>query len=374
MILATPGPVEIPQFVREIFLQPAIHHRTSQFKQILIEGLERWKRLVNLPYGVFLSSSGTGAMEAVVLNLVKKGAVSVNGGKFGERWGKICKAYSIPVQEIFYPWDTPANVAEVVDRVIAGAKEGKVDTLLLQLCESSGGVRHPVEKIAKEVKRERPEIVVVVDGITGVGVEPIDSRFIDVIIAGSQKAFMLPPGLAMVGFSQLGMERIGKGKGFYFNLAVELKKQESGTTAFTPAVQHIIAFNEVVKRWEKMGLDNYYRFTRLRHQGLKEGIRAIGLELYPQEPALAMVAVKMEGAEQFRRLLEEQFQIKVAGGQDHLKDKIFRINNMGLIPPNRLVYILNSIELGLERVGVRSYTGDGIRAFSRYLFQNDNKK
>ena len=365
MILATPGPVEIPLFVREVFLKEAIHHRTPQFKKILTETLERWKRLVGLPDGVFLASSGTGAMEAAVINLVKKGALTINAGKFGERWGKICKAHSISYRELKYEWDTPADP----DEVVAEIKKGGVDTLFIQICESAGGLRHPVEEIARRVKEVAPEVVIVADGITAVGVEPIDVTHLDVVIAGSQKAFMLPPGLAMMGFSQLAVERIGKGKGFYFNLATEIAKQREGTTAFTPAVQHIIALNEVMKRWEQMGLENHYSFTSLRHRGLVAGIEAMGLKLYPKRPAPAMVAVRCDRAEEVRKILSDKYQIKIAGGQDHLKGKIFRINNMGIVTPDRLVYILNSLELALEELGILKYRGVGVEAFSEVVFK-----
>ena len=365
MILATPGPVEIPDFVKQSFLGETIHHRTPEFKAILKGALERWKRLTGLPYGVFLASSGTGGMESAVINGVKKRALTINAGKFGERWGKICSAHGIPFEELKYPWDTPANPDEVVEKV----KTGKFDSLFIQISESAGGLRHPVEEIARRVKEVNPEILVVADGITALGVEKIDTSNIDIIIGGSQKAFMLPAGLAMLGVSQFGKERIGKGRGFYFNLAVELKKQEEGTTAFTPAVNHIIALNLVLEKLEKMGLENHYAFTAHRHRALMEAVKELGLAIYPKAPAKSMVAIELENAEKVRKILKEKYQILVAGGQDHLKGRLIRINNMGIVTPDRLVYIVNSLELALVESGhLPSYTGKGVITLSQHLF------
>ncbi len=358
MILATPGPVEIPLFVRETFLKETIHHRTPEFKEILVDTLNRFKNLTHLPEAVFLTSSGTGAMEAAVINLAGKKALTINAGKFGERWGKICKAYGIEFKELKYDWDTPADVAEVV----AEAKD--VDSLFIQISESAGGLRHPVEEIAKEVKLVNPECIIVADGITALGVEDIDTSNIDCIIGGSQKAFMLPPGLAMLGLSEAAIKRMGNGKGFYFNLANEVKKQREGTTAFTPATSLIIALNEVIKKLESIGLTKHYENTANRHKAMIASLEAIGLSIFPQIPALSMAAVYFEKAEEIRKILKTKYEVNVAGGQDFMKGKLFRINNMGIIEDYKMEHILNSIELALDELGIRKYDGSAVKVYS----------
>ncbi len=358
MILATPGPVEIPLFVRETFLKETIHHRTPEFKEILVDTLNRFKNLTHLPEAVFLTSSGTGAMEAAVINLAGKKALTINAGKFGERWGKICKAYGIEFKELKYDWDTPADVAEVV----AEAKD--VDSLFIQISESAGGLRHPVEEIAKEVKLVNPECIIVADGITALGVEDIDTSNIDCILGGSQKAFMLPPGLAMLGLSEAAIKRMGDGKGFYFNLANEVKKQREGTTAFTPATSLIIALNEVIKKLESIGLTKHYENTANRHKAMIASLEAIGLSIFPQTPALSMAAVYFEKAEEIRKILKTKYEVNVAGGQDFMKGKLFRINNMGIIEDYKMEHILNSIELALDELGIRKYDGSAVKVYS----------
>ncbi|WP_457562255.1 pyridoxal-phosphate-dependent aminotransferase family protein [Caminibacter pacificus] len=361
MILATPGPVEIPLFVRETFLKETIHHRTPEFKEILLEALERFKKITHLPNAVFLSSSGTGAMEAAVINSVKKKALTINAGKFGERWGKICEAHGIEFKEIKYDWDTPASV----DEVIAAIEEDKdIDTFFIQISESAGGLRHPVEEIAAEIKLINPDIIVVADGITALGVEDIDTSNIDIVIGGSQKAFMLPPGLAMLGLSDKAVDRIGKGRGFYFNLANEIKKQKEGTTAFTPATSLIIALNEVMKKLEEIGLDKHYETTAKRHKAIIAAIEAIGLSIFPQVPALSMAAVYFEKAEELRKILKTKYEVNVAGGQDFMKGKLFRINNMGLIEDYKMEHILNSVELALDELGIRKYDATAVKVYS----------
>lgn len=361
MILATPGPVEIPLFVRETFLKETIHHRTPEFKAILLESLERFKNLTHLPNAVFLTSSGTGAMEAAVINSVKNKALTINAGKFGERWGKICEAFGIEYKELKYDWDTPASVDEVIGAV---KEDENIDTLFIQICESAGGLRHPVEEIAAEVKLIRDDIIIVADGITALGVEDIDTSNIDIVIGGSQKAFMLPPGLAMMGLSDAAVERIGSGKGFYFNLANEIKKQREGSTSFTPATSLIIALNEVLKKLESIGLEKHYENTANRHKALLAAIEAIGLSIFPQNPALSMAAVYFEKAEELRKILKTKYEVNVAGGQDFMKGKLFRINNMGLIEDYKMEHILNSIELALDELGVRKYDSTAVRVYS----------
>jgi len=362
MILATPGPVEIPYFVRETFLGDTIHHRTPEFKEILLDTLNRFKNITHLPYNVFLASSGTGAMEAAVINTVKNKALTVNAGKFGERWGKICKAFNIEYKELKYDWDTPASVDDVV---VAVKEDENIDTLFIQISESAGGLRHPVEEIAAEVKLIRDDIIVVADGITALGVEDIDTSNIDIVIGGSQKAFMLPPGLAMLGISEAALERIGKGKGFYFNLANEIKKQSEGTTAFTPATSHIIALNEVLKKLETIGLENHYENTKNRHTALIHSLEELGLSIFPQNPALSMAAVYFEKAEELRKVIKTKYNVNVAGGQDHMKGKLFRINNMGLIEDYKMTHIINAVELALDELGVRKYDGSGVKIYTQ---------
>lgn len=363
MILATPGPVEVPFFVKEATLNGTIHHRTPEFKEIFTTSINLFKQLVNMPEALFLSSSGTGAMESAVINLCSKKALTINSGKFGERWGKICDAYGIEKTELKYEWDTPAKIEDVLNAI-----DEDIDTFFIQVSESAGGLRHPVEAIAKAIKEKNENIIVVADGITAVGVESIDTTNIDCLITGSQKALMLDPGLAMMGLSHKAVERIGKGKGFYFNLANELKKQREGTTAFTPATSLIIGLKAVLEKIiNEVGLEKLYDDTAKRHVALKEAMMSIGLDIYPHASAKSMVAIYDKRAEEIRKILKEKYQVNVAGGQDHLKGNLFRINNMGLIDLNKMLWIVNSVEMALSELEIREYDGTAAKAFSKAI-------
>jgi len=194
MLLFTPGPTPVPQNVRNAMSDETMHHRTPEFEAIFEKTRKHLFNLFATDEVVMIASSGTGAMEAAVINLCKNTLLNVNSGKFGERFGKIATAHGLKNVEIKNEWDTPVSVEDVVDAVKANAD---IDAIAVQISESAGGLRHPVEELAKAVKAINPEIMIIADGITAVGVERIDVTDIDCLIAGSQKALMLPPGLAI---------------------------------------------------------------------------------------------------------------------------------------------------------------------------------
>ena len=180
---------------------------------------------------------------------------------------------------------------------------------------------------------------------------------------------MLPPGLSILGLSNAAIEKIGSGKGYYFNLATEIKSQRKNTTAWTAATTLIIGLLEVLETIEAQGgLRRLYGDTACRSKAVSRALEAIGLELYPQVPAKSMSTVIDENASEIRTLLKEEYDVNVAGGQDHLKGKIFRINQMGLIPVHEMAWVLNAVELALSRLGRRQYDGTANRIFSEAFF------
>ena len=363
MLLFTPGPTPVPEAVRVAMSAPTLHHRTPEFEAIFKSARDSLLKLFGMKEAIMLASSGTGAMEAAIINLSKGKTLTINAGKFGERFGKIVKAHNLELVEIKYEWNTPA----IVEDVLKALKEnGDIDSIAIQICESAGGLRHPVEEIAKAVKEFNKDIIVIADGITAVGVEPIDITNIDALIAGSQKALMLPPGLAMLGLSEAALNRIGNGKGYYFNLASEIAKQQINTTAYTAPTTLIIGLNKIFDLIEDFGgLDKLYMVTKARHKALLAALKAIGLEIYPKSAALAMATIIDENSEDIRKLLKTKYNVNVAGGQDHLKGKIFRINNMGLIENSDMLWVVDSIESALEDLGRVKYSGIGAKVYSQ---------
>jgi aspartate aminotransferase-like enzyme len=366
MLLFTPGPTPVPQNVRNAMSDETMHHRTAEFEAIFEQTRKGLFDLFKTDEVVILSSSGTGAMEAAVTNLCHDTLLSVNSGKFGERFGKIALANGLKNVEIKNDWDTPVSVEAVVNAV---KENSKIDAIAIQISESAGGLRHPVEEIAKAVKAINPSIMIIADGITAVGVEPIDVANIDALLAGSQKALMLPPGMSILGLSNAAIEKIGAGKGYYFNLATEIKSQRKNTTAWTAATTLTIGLLEVLQTIERNGgLDKLYKDTAIRANAVESALVALGLHVYPATPAKSMTTIDDENANEIRKLLKNEYEVNVAGGQDHLNGKIFRINQMGLISNFEMAWVVNAVELALDKLGRRAYDGAANKVFNEITF------
>jgi aspartate aminotransferase-like enzyme len=349
-----------------------MHHRTPEFEAIFEKTRKHLFNLFNTDEVVMIASSGTGAMEAAVINLCKNTLLSVNSGKFGERFGKIAIAHGLKNVEIKNEWNTPVSVEAIINAV---KENSDIDAIAVQISESAGGLRHPVEELAKAVKEINPRIMIIADGITAVGVERIDVSNIDCLIAGSQKALMLPPGLAILGLSNTAIETIGSGVGYYLNLASEIKKQRQNTTAYTAATTLIIGLLEVLETIEKQGgIGVLYCNTARRAKATKAALEAIGLHVYPTTPAKSMTTIDDDDASKIRSALKDEYGVNVAGGQDHLKGKIFRINQMGLIETYESIWVVNSIELVLHRMGRLEYTGLASKVYNETYFKSALEK
>ena len=367
MLLFTPGPTPVPEFARVAMAGETLHHRTPEFEAIFAETRRLLFGLFGMDEVIMLASSGTGAMEAAVSNLCHHTLLSINSGKFGERFGKIALASGLKNVEIKHEWDTPATVEEVEEALRANPQ---IDAVAIQISESAGGLRHPVEAIAAAAKAINPGIMVIADGITAVGVERIDVTDIDALIAGSQKALMLPPGLSILGLSSAAVTKTGSGRGYYLNLASEIKKQSQNTTAYTAATTLIIGLRAILQKIEEQGgFGKLYCDTARRAKATRFALEALGLHSYPKVPARSMTTIDDTDASEIRSLLKSDFGVNVAGGQDHLKGRIFRINQMGLIDPYEMVWVVNAVELALAKMGRRPYDGTASRIFNESYFK-----
>ncbi len=369
-MLLTPGPTPVPEFVRKAMADATIHHRTPEFEAIFKNTRELLLELFDMSEIVMLASSGTGAMEACVTNLTYKKALTINSGKFGERFGKICDAFNIEKVEIKNEWNTPVLVDKVVQTI---KNDGDIDAIFIQICESAGGLRHPIEQIAAEVKAINPDIMIVADGITAIGVEKIDTTNLDAVITGSQKALMLPPGLSIIGLSQKAVDKINScPTGYYLNLSAEIKKQQQNTTAYTAATTLIIGlgtFLSYIK--ENGGFNMLYEKTALRAKATREALVAIGCEIYPITPANAMTTIYNENAPAIRKILKTKYSVNIAGGQDRIKTSIFRINHMGLVEDFEASWVINAIELAMDELGLRKFDGTANRVFVQTMFKGN---
>ncbi|GAA6784981.1 alanine--glyoxylate aminotransferase family protein [Helicobacter pylori] len=368
MLLFTPGPVAINEEMRSSFSQPMPHHRTKDFEKIFQSVRENLKKMTGLEEALLLSSSGTGAMEASVVALCQKELLFVNAGKFGERFGKIAKAHSIKAHELVYEWDTPAQVDGILNALKANPN---IDAFCIQACESSGGLRHPVEKIAQAIKETNPNVFVIVDAITVLGVEPLEITHVDALIGGSQKAFMLPPAMSLIALSQKAIERIEeRNVGFYFNLKSELKNQRNNTTSYTAPILHTLGLQRYFELVQNLGgFEALYKETKQVALATQKAILALGLKIFPKSPSLSMTTIINEHAKELRNLLKEKYQVQFAGGQEPYKDTLIRINHMGIIPVYKSAYALNALELALNDLKLREFDGVANTTFLKQYYE-----
>lgn len=370
--LLSPGPTPVPERVLLAMAQPIIHHRTPQFSAVFAEAAEKLKGLFHTKNDVIiLSSSGTGAMESAVANCFSKGekVLVVNAGKFGERWGKIAEAYDLKVTWMNITWGNAADPAEVKKALDA---DPEIKGVFIQATESSTTVKHPIKEIAA-ITRER-DVLLTVDGITGVGVFdiPMDEWGVDILICGSQKAMMLPPGLAFIALNDRAWARADKAKNnkFYFDLKRERKNLKDKTTAYTPAVSLINGLLEVLKMMEEETYPKVFERHATLGKAVRAGAAALGLKPVTAQYSEAMTGVFLpDGVDgkKFIKVLRDNFGVTFAGGQDDWTGKIIRIAHLGYFGEFDMVIAMSSIEMALDKFKAPVKFGAGVAAAQEVL-------
>ena len=372
-MLMTPGPTPIPPEVLLAMARPIIHHRTDEFKAIFASCATDLGPLFATEKPVLmLSSSGTGAMQAAITSFCRQGdtIITVAGGKFGQRWGQIGRAFGLDVVEIEVEWGRSVAV-EAVEAALEAHPDAR--GVYLQASETSTGVTMPVREIAA-LCHGRADTLCVVDGITAVGVQPVemDDWGIDIVVSGSQKAFMLPPGLAFIAVSDKAW-RVAEQSDlprYYFDLAKERKAQAKGSTAYTSAVSLIVGLRAVLDR---MAADGGLPALHAHHETLAKAtqaaVKALGMTLLADDPAwscTAVIAPESIGAGPIVSGLNKRG-IKVAGGQDHLKGKIFRIGHLGWFSGTDILATIATLEGVLSELGHPYPPGAGVAAATAVL-------
>ena len=365
--LLAPGPTPVPPEVLLAMARPMIHHRAPEFDPIFAEAREGLQWLFQTRNDVLmLAASGTGGMEGSVSNFLSPGdkALCINGGKFGERWGKICKTFGVQVTELKVEWGHAVNPQLVAEAL---KKDPAIKAVYVQASETSTGVSHDVKALG-EIVKGHDQTILVVDAITALGVFDIktDAWGLDVVITGSQKALMLPPGLAFVSVSEKAWAHAEKAKNaaFYFNFKKERESQVKNQTAFTPTVSLIIGLQEVIKMLKAEGLEKVFARQGQLARAMREGMKAAGLALFPKEsPSDALTAVSapdgVDGQAVYKNL-RVQYGITAAGGQDHLKGKIFRLSHMGYADRFDVITAVAATEMVLKGLGHPVQLGSGV--------------
>lgn len=353
-ILLTPGPTPLPGGVREALARPMIHHRTAIYQEIFKEVVEGLKTVFQTRNDLFIfTSSGTGAMETAVVNFLSPGdkVVAVIGGKFGERWGNICEAYGL--NTIFLPvvWGEACS-PDLLEETLR--KEKEVKAVYTTLCETSTGVRQDIEALTRAAHEHGA--ILVVDAISGLAADPLltDRWGVDVVISGSQKALMLPPGLSFISVGSRAWElaksaRLPK---FYFDLQKTKKAWQKFDSPFTPAISLVIALRESLKRIQKKGMEKVWKEAEELASFTRKGASRLGLSLFSKAPSSALTAVNVPEGVDGKRLVQTlrgQYGIWVAEGQGELEGKIFRIAHMGYIRKQDIQLCFTALEKELKR-------------------------
>lgn len=371
--LLTPGPTPIPPRVLETMARPIIHHRTPEFQKIIQEVEEDLKYVYQTKNEVLIfAASGTGAMEGSVVNLLSPGdkAIVVRGGKFGERFGEICKAYGIEFTAIDVEWGKAVDPKKIDDIL---KKDKLIKAVYTTLCETSTGVATDIEAVGKVLKNY--EAALVVDAISGLAATPIktDEWGVDVCVSGSQKGLMIPPGLAFVSVSPKAWTLVEKSTlpKYYFDFKAYKKALGKQDTPFTPAVNLVIALREALKIIKEEGLDVIFDRHKKMAFSVRSAVKAMGLELFsPNAYSDGVTAVKVPqgiDGEKLVKTMRDKYGVGIAGGQDEMKGKIFRIATMGYITPSDLIVCIATLETALSEMGYKFQLGSGVRALEETL-------
>ena len=366
--LMAPGPTPVPEAARLSMARELIHHRGPEFTEVFREVAEQLQWVFETSGPVLtLTCSGTGAFEAGMVNFTRRGdtIISVGGGKFGERWGAIGRAMRMKVVEIDVPWGEhlePSRLKEVL------TSHPETSMVTLTANETSTGVFHPVQELAGVV-HDHSEALFAVDGITAVGVHemPMDEWGIDLLVAGSQKAFGVPPGLGFLAASDRAwsvIEESDHGR-YYFDLRRERKKQLAGQTAFTPAISVVLAMQQVLQMMLREGREALLRRHEVNALATRAAVEALGLELLASRPSNAVTAARVpEGisAPEVVRRMREQQGVTIAGGQGELKEHLIRLGHIGFFEAADIRVAIGALEMVLTQLGMTFEPGAGLVA------------
>jgi len=372
--LLAPGPTPVPSEVLLAMAAPIIHHRSPDFLPVLDEAEKGLQWLFQTKNDVLiLCSTGTGGMVGAVNNFFSKGekVLVINGGKFGERWTEICQSYGLAPHEIMVEWGYPVTPETVEDAL---SKDKDIKGVFVQASETSTGVYHDIAALASIVKKY-DDTLFIVDAISALVAHDLrtDEWGIDVMIGGSQKGVMLPPGLAFVSVSEKAWEKAEKSDlpKFYFNFRKERKSLAKNQTSFTSPVTLIIGLNESLKLLRAEGLQNVFTRHELLAQATRKSVQAIGLDLYtkksPSNAVTAIVAPAGIDGQEIYKNLRTNYGITAAGGQGKARGKIFRIAHLGYADRFDVITAVAGIEMVLKGMGYPVQLGTGVAVAQELL-------
>ena len=371
--LMTPGPSPVPASIREAIGREIMHHRTDEFIEILKEVNEGLKYVFCTKNPVItLASSGTGAMEAAITNFFspKDKVIVIVGGKFGERWLELAKTFGLDIVEMKVE-SGYAPVPQDLQKLLETNKDTK--GILTTLTETSTATLFDIKSIGALTKDKN--ILLIVDAISGLGQDVLlsDEWGVDVVVSGSQKGFMLPPGLAFITISDKAKNFLKNSimPKYYFNLNKALKAYEKNDTPFTPAVSLIVGLKESIDLIKRDGIENIWARFKLMALATQEAVKALGLGLFSKNPSSSVTAIMAPqgmNSKDIVKKLRKEYGVSIAAGQGELEEKIFRIAHMGWINEQDLIMCFSLLEKVLKDLGYKFRLGASVAKLQEILY------
>lgn len=368
-LLRIPGPTPIPPRVQQAMNRTMFGHRGDEMKQLL----QNIRQSLRDVFGtkeevVILTSSGTSALEAAVVNTVSEGeeVLAIVGGAFGDRFANICETYELQVHRLNVPWGEAVDPEDVRAML---KKHPNIKAVFATYCETSTGVLHPIADISRVV-HEMSDALMIVDGVSAVGgVETkMDEWGVDVFVTGSQKALMLPAGLSFIAFSERARQRAQDNKQprFYLDVLKHATYLEDHATPYTPGISVLMGLEEVLKMLKEEGLEKVYARHDLMKKMTRSALRALKVPLLVKDefasPTVTSAIIEGDRADELRSILNKKFGLSFAGGQQRLKGKIIRIGHMGYCSPAHVLQMIGLLEIGLHELGQDISLGEGVKA------------
>ncbi len=373
-----PGPTPVPEKVLQALGKHPIGHRSKDFQDLVEITTKNLQWLHQTQNEVLtITGSGTAAMEAGIINTLSKGDKVICGenGKFGQRWVKVAKEFGLEVIEVNAEWGNPLNPIDF-KKILDEDKQKEIKAVILTHSETSTGVINDLKTISSYI-REHKKALSIIDCVTSIGAcnVPVDDWELDVVASGSQKGYMIPPGLSFISVSEkawIASEKSNLPK-FYLNLKSYKKSLKNNSNPYTPAVNLVFALDESLKMMKEEGLENIFRRHHRHKLAMSSAVKALNLKLFANEEYLSpsITAIKTEGidAEEFRKEIKQNFDILLAGGQDHLKGKIFRVGHLGYVNDRDIITVIAAISntlLNHQKVSAQQ-VGDALTAASNHL-------
>ena len=376
-----PGPTPVPEKVLQALAKHPIGHRSKEFQDLVKSTTENLKWLHQTQNDVLtITGSGTAAMEAGIINTLNKGDKVICGenGKFGERWVKVAKEFGLEVIKIEAEWGKPLN-PEDFKKILEKDKNKEIKAVILTHSETSTGVINDLQTISTYIRKHKQSLSII-DCVTSIGAcnVPVDEWELDVVASGSQKGYMIPPGLSFISMSKKAWKAAANSNlpKFYLNLKSYQKSLTNNSNPYTPAVNLVFALDESLKMMKKEGLENIFARHNKHKLAISNSAKALNLKLFADErhlsPSITAIECEDIDAEDFRKKIKDNYEILIAGGQDHLKGKIFRIGHLGYVNDRDIITIIAAISetlLTQNKISPQQ-AGEALVIGSKYLERN----